>query len=963
VNLYKFYLQVMMNKIDEALYSRQLYVLGRDAMEKMSTSHIFISGMNGLGLEIAKCIILGGVKSVTIHDESDCNNDWTNYYAGDKKIKSCMEKLQELNSYVEVKMFEGSLKKINEKVIKQYNVFVICNNYELSKMIKINNMCRKNNVKYILCNSLGLMGQIFCDFGDKFIVRDNDGEESKIGIVSEILMHDDQATIICIEPHELYDGDYVKFYGLGDNDAAYKIKIVNRHKFIVDKKFVGGIQSNISFEQVKMPMDITFKSLKDSIEEPTFVNYEKSLDMHSIFVSLEKNKKIPKSWNTDEVSKLVNIAHNKNNSIDKDFVTRLCNVLDGSLCAMHSVIGGIVAQEVMKACTGKFMPINQWFYFESVESASKSKPSNIQPYNNEFCRYNEQVKIFGREIQEKINNSKIFVVGAGAIGCEHLKNFSMMGIGNIVVTDMDNIEKSNLNRQFLFRSHDIGKSKSYVAAREAKKINPLINIQSYEHKVCPETSQIFNEPFYKGLLCVANALDNVQARLYVDSQCVMYKVPLLESGTLGSKGNTQSIIPHMTENYGSTHDPQEKSVPICTLKNFPYMIEHCIQYARDLFEGLFNQSINNFIKYTNDIESLKNSSLSDLVTIVEDIKNIIKFIPNCYDDCLNYGYNVWKQLFNDQIVELMKKFPRDHKTEDGTPFWSGAKKYPTVAQFDMNNTLHTNFVIQLAGLWAQIFGLSPVDDKVAFNMLKKIKKSVAKTNKIKKEPEYDNKEQVLKDIPDPAKFKNIKVYPIEFDKDNNDHMEFVTSSSNLRALNYGIQTVDKHKTKGIAGKIIPAIATSTSLVSGLVSLELYKLFNSENKICNFRNYFVNLAIPLFTSSEPGPLIMTKVGKFEFNNWDSFEFNDPTPKDIIDHFAKKYEIDIGTITMGQIMVISPFLNKPKYEERLNMKIKDVYKEVTKENPPNPFTISLMVETDSDDEDSDDVDNLPDCKIYY
>jgi molybdopterin/thiamine biosynthesis adenylyltransferase len=62
-----------------------------------------------------------------------------------------------------------------------------------------------------------------------------------------------------------------------------------------------------------------------------------------------------------------------------------------------------------------------------------------------------------RRNKNKLKNSKIFIVGSGAIGCEHLKNFGMMGVGNMVLTDMDTIEKSNLNRQFLFRNKDIGK--------------------------------------------------------------------------------------------------------------------------------------------------------------------------------------------------------------------------------------------------------------------------------------------------------------------------------------------------------------------------------------------------------------------------------------------------------------------------------------------------------------------------
>ncbi|KAL1764057.1 ubiquitin-like modifier-activating enzyme 1, partial [Sigmodon hispidus] len=76
---------------------------------------------------------------------------------------------------------------------------------------------------------------------------------------------------------------------------------------------------------------------------------------------------------------------------------------------------------------------------------------------------------------------------------------------------------------------------------------------------------------------VANALDNVDAHLYMDHRCVYYRKPLLESGTLGTNGNVQVVVPFFTESYSSSHDPPEKSIPICTLKSFPNAIEHTLQ--------------------------------------------------------------------------------------------------------------------------------------------------------------------------------------------------------------------------------------------------------------------------------------------------------------------------------------------------------------------------------------------------
>lgn len=260
----------------------------------------------------------------------------------------------------------------------------------------------------------------------------------------------------------------------------------------------------------------------------------------------------------------------------------------------------------MKACSGKFMPIMQFFNFDALECL----PKDLNTLTEQECqatgsRYDAQVAVFGHKFQAKLGDLRYFIVGAGAIGCELLKNFGMMGVGGgpngeLIVTDMDLIEKSNLNRQFLFRPHDVQSAKSRVAAAAVKKMNPLLNVTYHENRVGGETEATYNDDFFGRLDGVANALDNVEARNYVDRRCVYYRKPLLESGTLGTMGNIQVVVPHLTESYSSSQDPPEKSIPICTLKNFPNAIEHTLQWARDMFEGVFKQSAENASQYIND---------------------------------------------------------------------------------------------------------------------------------------------------------------------------------------------------------------------------------------------------------------------------------------------------------------------------------------------------------------------------
>ena len=272
-----------------------------------------------------------------------------------------------------------------------------------------------------------------------------------------------------------------------------------------------------------------------------------------------------------------------------DILTLFSKTCSGDLSPMATLIGGIAAQEALKACSGKFHPIHQFFYFDSVESlgpipaagdggesaqaqgqggavavASAVAEEDVQPCGS---RYDGQVAVFGQKFQEKLEKLNVFVVGAGALGCEFLKLLAMMGVcgsknGKLTVTDDDTIEKSNLSRQFLFRQGDIGRAKSEVAGQAAQAMNGSLNLAALQNRVCPETEDVFNDAFWENLDVVINALDNVKARLYVDMRCVYFQKPLLESGTLGAKCNTQVVVPNLTENYGASRDPPEKQAPM-----------------------------------------------------------------------------------------------------------------------------------------------------------------------------------------------------------------------------------------------------------------------------------------------------------------------------------------------------------------------------------------------------------------
>lgn len=230
--------------------------------------------------------------------------------------------------------------------------------------------------------------------------------------------------------------------------------------------------------------------------------------MHAGFQALsafyESAGRLPRPRNNEDAAKVISLAKDiyKNaggdDELNEKVIESLAFQATGDLSPMVAVIGGFVAQEVLKACSAKFHPMQQNMYFDSLESLPAEVPSEAecQPLGS---RYDGQIAVFGKTFQDKIASVRQFLVGSGAIGCEMLKNWSMMGLatgekGIIHVTDLDTIEKSNLNRQFLFRAKDVGKFKAESAAAAVAEMNPELKgkIIAHQDRVGAETEGEFS---------------------------------------------------------------------------------------------------------------------------------------------------------------------------------------------------------------------------------------------------------------------------------------------------------------------------------------------------------------------------------------------------------------------------------------------------------------------------------------
>lgn len=865
--------------------------------------------------------------------------------------------------------------------------------------LAVNAFCRSNNIAFIVADSYGAMGMSFVDLGDSFEIWDKNGEQAKEFMISKVTKGaKGETSVVCLENvmHGLEVGDWIKFSevkGMTQLNYVDKVspvvhqvtKVVTPFQFAIETATLdfadyetGGIVT-----EVKRPSATKFKSLKEAIHAPEilltdFGKFEHPNQLHLFYRALQQFRSshgaVPAPWNAAEASALVTLANEINSSesgsakVDKVndvLLRRLALVSRGHLIGLTAFLGGVMAQEVIKSLSGKFTPLNQWLYVDVIEILpDPESPASFALAND---RYDAQRILLGSDLLEKVHNANLFMVGAGAIGCELMKNFAMLGAsagakGRLVITDNDLIEKSNLNRQFLFRDADLQKPKSATAARAAIAMNSGLHVESHLDKVGPDTEEKYSNSFFQSMDILVNALDNVQARLYMDLRAVTNQRPLLESGTLGTKGHVQVILPHLTETYASQRDPPEESFPVCTIKSFPAVIAHTIQWARAKFESLFNAKPGELAKFFEDREGYIKNLRSATGPKMNRLRHLVKILekrPQSFQDCISFARAKFESYFKNLMLQLLHAFPLDTKMQDGTDFWKAPKRPPLALDFDLTNKAHFDFLKFTALLYARVFHveadaaifddhtrLSATLATVTVPVFSPKNKKIETDTSVKEEKaeavdedELDTLARRLKEVAMGAARFPVSAQEFEKDDDSNFHVDFITACSNLRAENYRISHADRMETKRIAGKIIPAIATTTAAVAGLVSIELIKIFKYVQKdqdsttvkpqqLEPFKNTFLNLALPYFAMSEPAPADKSYITKEAyFTVWDRWELRkgDLLVQDFVQHFLDKHKLTVTGIFQDVMMIYVAIM--PTHKPRLKKKVGSLLKNLS------------------------------------
>ncbi|KAL5969221.1 Ubiquitin-like modifier-activating enzyme 6, partial [Taenia solium] len=760
-------------EIDDSFYSRQRYVIGDDAMQRLSDSIVLICGLGGVGIEIAKNLVLAGVRELILDDSTVCSaEDLVDQFfirpddipQGRTRAEASQQHLAALNPYVRVSITAHPLTAAGTDMDQEINNFLLCKLHAEKP---------------------------------KLVIRGSD-------------------------QHKLSDGGLVTFHevtGMVElNGQIVQVKEISPRvlELDVDTRKFGKFTGSGLATEVKRALEITHLPLAKQLEDPKvsvvdLVNPDSAAQLHVAFIALMAfiyvKEQLPESWSKKDAALFRKLAERfslPNMKIDTDLLERICFTSRGQLPPLCSFFGGVAAQEVIKAVTCRFTPLNQWMYF-GVDSLIPSEVPRNSGLSMDLHWQDSPTYWNGLFDPSK--------VGCGAIGCELLKNLALLGLASgapqsaaaelssnvsnsatspslddetsaisseivdddneelmplvirdfhhmvielshlgmelgvirphqldhgdtfpvadsdlqstpvasldvppmgtthlpsathdampalltdmptgavtavagpqgesateilgddnfvplgspatssstsfyridergkspyvssqsdydadvesmaqqtfscpqpttaavvtttdvntnandcdgpcITITDMDHIEKSNLNRQFLFHSEHVGQAKSVVAAESIQQINPALRVVALQEKCTldPDTGgEVFNDDFLKtaasgkdksGPPIVLAALDNIKGRRYLDTRCVANRLTMFDSGTQGTKGHTQVILPGITESYSSQKDPSEEEeeasdvIPYCTLKSFPAKVSDCVEWARE----------------------------------------------------------------------------------------------------------------------------------------------------------------------------------------------------------------------------------------------------------------------------------------------------------------------------------------------------------------------------------------------
>ena len=661
-------------------YSHQIQEYGLRVVSQLVELKVLVVGLKGVGIEVAKNLILTGVGEITLWDDDEVkiSDLGTNFCLKEEDVgrATCAEaslaELESLNPFVKVAVQKGV---VTKQSVGDFDVVVDCG-LSFDESVEVNEKCRKANTKYIRSRVHGLAGHMFVDFGEKFTIFDKTGEETVERII-DVIESDPETpgelvvTIFDRKRHNIDFDDHCNFIKIEDVKGELG-ELLNGEEFMVKphyrttsdgkQRFEGHslrvVTGDINLEnvynkgggkivQVKRPVETTFSPLRESVENPVHPEegimmltdaskWRRPEQLHVAMRGLWRferdNGRLPEFNCNEDVETMINCAKEVHDEMmakksfameDEDFSNNVVtNVSQFSQCKFQPLcafFGGVVATEVVKV-TGKYTPLRQWLHLDCFEVL----PEGVEMEERELrsCRYDDLIKILGRKVHERIMKGSTLVAGCGATGCEMMKNFAMIGLGcddtgEGVITVADGTPIATSN----LSSHMLCREKKDIGRPKHFAATEALKRMNEEVNVESQekNTTTFGSDLMKSQDFLTCAMESRKDKLHVDSQCVFFEKPLLDISSLGVKANAQVIIPHKTASYADGPIEEPGSVDdFGKLRNFPTTIDHCIEWAQLYFQDLFVYHFTKALDFLKDPEGFIQAKRVKLDSLPQD---------------------------------------------------------------------------------------------------------------------------------------------------------------------------------------------------------------------------------------------------------------------------------------------------------------------------------------------------------
>ncbi|PWN88719.1 hypothetical protein FA10DRAFT_281156 [Acaromyces ingoldii] len=414
----------------------------------------------------------------------------------------------------------------------------------------------------------------------------------------------------------------------------------------------------------------------------------------------------------------------------------------------------------------------------------------------EHARHAYARTILGPALAERLRTARVLVVGAGGIGCELLKNLVLVGVGHVDIIDLDTIDLSNLNRQFLFQKAHIGRPKALVAAATARQFVAQASVAPHHANI--KDTRAFGWTYFAHFDAVCNALDNLDARRWVNAMCVQTGVPLVESGTTGFNGQVQPICPGTTECFDCVGKVTPRTYPVCTIRSTPSAPVHCVVWAKTwLFGQLFGaQDESEDAELEKALAEGENADeIASLRKEASEMRRVREGVLALDEDDeageageereVKAARSVFDKVFKHDVERLLSM----------DDMWR-ARRRPVPLAFD-------------GAMRATDEERQPQEERGESNLRDQQRLSLRQTVQL-----FQRSLVAL------ARRARASGEPQSFDKDDDDALDFVTATANLRSRVYGIGEQTRFQVKEMAGNIIPAIASTNAVTAGAQVLQL-----------------------------------------------------------------------------------------------------------------------------------------------